>query len=355
MIRSPISARPGTVALFILLAGGALAVGTYNSLQYGTVTTMTSLTDTQKKILESSESLSNWLLGIAYSCLAGVTVLLVKRDLPVRRESRMPFAAAAFLILSLLGRFLFYDALIFSLSEGGFQFFTGKLGRFPILLQFYGLALGLVCLGIWLYPRMTAADDKPNILNLSLILILVPCSVLRAQPATGSCVSRWESARGLQLGSARSSAEKAIAAIRMKSGARSQLGDCDLDFALLDQVRVASSLSHLPGDATALPESFKSLEDQLSSVGFSTDGLAGRLVDLADIFRSAHSKLIVTSLQKHTYTVLIDGGVGGLTNFDTFVKPGKHTIKAALDGRPVFQTEVEVKNGEERKIEVRSQ
>jgi hypothetical protein len=45
---------------------------------------------------------------------------------------------------------------------------------------------------------------------------------------------------------------------------------------------------------------------RISSPAWVFDSIAEKLVDLADLFRSLHSDLLVTSPQKYAYTVLID-------------------------------------------------
>ena len=76
-----------------------------------------SLSDIQKRVLDERESMSKWLMGVAYSTLAFLFGVRVKEQTgSLKIRSNLPMVSCALLVLSIYGGFQFQSETIWALS-----------------------------------------------------------------------------------------------------------------------------------------------------------------------------------------------------------------------------------------------
>ena len=89
-----------------------------------------SLSDIQERILDERESMSKWMMGVAYSALAFLFSMRLKEQTgSLNIRSNLPMISCALLVLSIYGGFQFQSETIRALSVSAALISNQQIGR----------------------------------------------------------------------------------------------------------------------------------------------------------------------------------------------------------------------------------
>jgi hypothetical protein len=324
--------RPLWLFLVILLLGIPLTTAGYrlSRLSAPNQPIEETLTERHKQLASAEGDMSKWLLGLASGALASLIALRFKDPDNKSLLSAAPMTAYAFLIISIYGAFLSYEANIDILQTGPLLYMYSDQFRFPVLVQFWSLFVALLFLGVWIF--------RPNSEKVALpvaVLLFVCLTPANAQTVDlNKCATNWYADRLPKESASPDLAISVLQKLEKQPGAKNIATCVDAD-AVLDQLRLAASLS----DDTTLREHFskylEALVDELSHPGLSMSNVVHTIVQLMSPWDSPLGVLSVRS-SKNTFTILIDAQVVGITNWCQRLPPGTYRIRVARNLTAVY-------------------
>jgi hypothetical protein len=343
--------RPYLVFVGLLVLGFLAATTSYRTLQTAAPAhdiAHIDLTEAQKKLLESRDSMSKWLLGLAYGALAGLLGLRFKDQNSLQLDTTLPMAACGLLVLSLYGAFLFQDSMMFSLSKGPIYHIYGSLMDFPLQMQFWTLVAALILLALWLFR-----PPKKYTVTLSVFLALSFAARAQDQASVGSvCLSDWEKGREMRLTqTGRATAAAILEKLAQRAGLRSP-APCDYTMSLLDELRWDAYVVKQDDSTKAMESYLKTIDQELRKPGLSMGEVVTKLVTISQVWRGASGLLIVESQTKGT-PILLDGTEAGMTTGERRLAPGTYSVDVVRGGRTVYSNrKVRIEDGKECRIDI---
>ena len=337
-------------ALFatLVLSGFVAVTIAYRSLQTSSPPRdipQIELNDAQKKLLDSRDNMSKWLLGLAYGALVGLLGMAFKQEEGARpMDAGLPLTASGLLILSLYGAFLFQDSMVFTLSKGPVDFIYGSLMDFPLVLQFWTLIGALILLAVWMFR-----PSKKYTVTLGIFLALG--LVRTAQAQVSGCVPSWEKDRGVTL--TESSQTTAVDVLRkLAKRAKLKSPSCDYALSLLDELHWAAYVVKQDDSGEAMSAYLKTIDVELTKPGLSTGEIVTKLTALSEVWRTASGLLVVES-QLKGMPVLLNGSEAGMTPWQRRLAPGTYSIEVIRGGRTVYSDRgVKIEDGKQWRITV---
>lgn len=301
------------------------------------------LTEIEKKLVESQDSLSKWLLGLAYTTLAGMLALRVKNWRSAQITSHMPMIACALLVVSLFGAFLFQIGIMFTLSNGPLYHLDTGVIWIPLLTQFWSLVAALGLLAVWLYGPRRA-------LQLGLVLAAAgSCSPAARATEVRQCAQQWQKDRGFTDYPQLAAKQALLVELLAQRGKVGIPSSCEFTDSILDQVRLAARGVKGSRSAAALAEYTDSLVEDLQTNAVSPEEITNALVRGLK-FWEAPSALVILRASK-TDDATIDT-VSCMTPCTVRIGPGAHKIQASAAGRIIYSCPVNVKAGAVLRINV---
>jgi len=324
--------RPLWLFLVILLLGIPLTTAGYrlSRLSAPNEPTEETLTDRHKQLASAEGDMSKWLLGLASGALASLIALRLKDPDNEGLLSAAPMTAYAFLIISIYGAFLSYEATIDILQTGPLVYMYSDQFRFPVLVQFWSLFVALIFLAVWIF--------RPNIGKAAIpvaVLLFWCIPAANAQAVDlNKCAADWYADRLPKESASPDLAMSVLQKLEKQPGAKDIASCVDAD-AVLDRLRLAASQS----DDSTLREHFgkylEALADELSHPGLSMSDVVHAVVQLMSPWDSPVGVLSVRS-SKNTFTILIDAKVVGITNWCQRLAPGTYRIRVARNLTAVY-------------------
>ena len=301
------------------------------------------LGEIEKKLVETQDALSKWMLGIAYTTLGGMLVLRVRNWRNVQITSALPMTAVALLLLSLFGAFLFQVGLIFTLSKGPLYHLSTGVVWVPLLTQFWPLVAALALLGVWLYGPRRA-------IKLMMLAGLLCTMSIRARAADiRQCANAWQRSRGFEQSQRLADIDTSLIAIVLKRAGRDSLPSCGLADSILDQVRYGASIVKQSEKREPLIEYTTSVLDDLRQDPLSLPEVVSVLVSGARLWDAPSGLLTLDATTTHQ--VVVDTTTC-LTPCTVRLGPGSHHVEATSGGMVVYSCSLVLKNDDVLKIKV---
>ncbi len=292
------------------------------------------LTEIEKKLVESQDSLSKWLLGLAYTTLGGMLALRVRNWRSTQITSHMPMIACALLVLSLFGAFLFQVGIVFTLSNGPLYHLDTGVVWIPLLTQFWSLVGALVLLAVWLYGPRRA-------IRIGMLLAAAGSFSHFAQATeVRKCAQRWQKERGFTEDPAFAARQALLVQFLAKRGKVAIPSSCEFTDSVLDQVRFAARVVKGSRSSAALAEYTDSLIENFQTNAASPEEITTALIRGLK-FWEAPSVLVILRASK-TDDATIDT-VSCMTPCTLRVGPGAHQIQASAAGKIIYSCPVKVK------------
>jgi hypothetical protein len=344
--------HPYTLFAILLLAGFMAATTVYRSLQTAPpqrdIPHM-ELTETQKKLLDSRDNMSKWLLGLAYGVLAGLLGLRFKEQSPLPLNAKLPLAAIGLLVLSLYGAFLFQDSMMFALSKGPIYLIYGSFMDFPLLLQFWTLIVALILLALWIFR-----PPEKHIITLAVLLALVLVAPARAQ-SPSACLAAWEQDREVKLTeTGRTTATAVLEKLAQRAHLKTPVS-CEYAMSLLDELHWDAYVVKEDDSGEAMGSYLKMIDEELTKPGLSMGEVVSKLVAISQVWRGASGLLIVES-QTKGIPILLNGSETGMTTWERRLAPGAYSIDVVRGGRTVYSNRnVKIEDGKECRINIDAQ
>jgi hypothetical protein len=304
------------------------------------------LSDRHKELIGTELELAKWLMGIASGSLAAIVGIRLKNEKSGDLFDFIPMIAYAFLLTSLYGGFLSYQAALNVLRFGPLDYLYGSQMQLPILVQFWSLITGLMLLAVWLFRRKTKIVVA--------VLILFSCCAIPARAAAvdeQQCVQHWSKDRRLSLESAGDVALDLLRRLGRVKEAK-PIKTCDDIEIVLDTLRFDSTLAGNEDTSTAFNEYIKSLDSELSHTELSSSDIVQALIKLMAIWDKPFGVLSVRS-SNGRFAVLIDGVERGFTNWRGRLEPGLHRIRVMAKGGVVYASDsLPISEGSTKEINV---
>jgi hypothetical protein len=345
--------RPYIVFTVLLAAGFLLATLAYRSLQ--TVApprdlAHIELTEAQKKLLDSRDTMSKWLLGLAYTALAGLLGLRFKEQNQLPLDTTLPMAACGLLILSLYGAFLFQDSMMFALSKGPVYHIYGSLMDLPLQLQFWTLVISLVLLALWLFR-----PPKKYTVTLSLMLAFAFSGRASGQePVEPKCIAAWQKGREMKFTqTGQRAAINVLDRLSQRAGLKSPVS-CDYALSLLDELRWDAYVVKQDDSIAAMEAYLETIDQELRKPGLSMGEVVTKLVSISQVWRGT-SGLLIVEARTTGIPILLDGAEAGMTNWERRLAPGIHSVEVVRGGRTIYSNKnVRIEDGKEWRINIDS-
>lgn len=365
------------LSIGIVVVGIVLLTAGYRSAQTSLprassdVGLVDTLSEAQRKLLESQENMSKWLLGLSYTTLAGLLTLRVRNPRSLGAIGFLPLSACALLLVAMYAAFLFQDATVFVLSKGPLYHLHGPLMQIPLLAQFWCLVGAIVLLGFWLFK-----PHHRSPLVLLVILVAARASALPqnqntrpANKAIARCVAEWRKSRlagaADEMASIDTPASILFEHLTAQTSFKPTALSCDYYFSLLDRMRIESAVesarrrgAHAP-DIT-LGEFIALLDTSLDSPGLAERDVIGRLVSMIQLWRSSSGLLVVQPTKTCDATkpceVLVDGDVLGLVALTARLQTGQHTLEIIdASGKKIHSTTITIVDGQTKRVSATAQ
>jgi hypothetical protein len=304
------------------------------------------LSDRHKELISTELELAKWLLGIASGSLAAIVGIRLRNEKSGDLFDFIPMIAYGFLLTSLYGGFLSYQATLNVLRLGPLDYLYGNQMQFPILIQFWSLIAGLILLSVWLFRR------NSKIVIAALILFCC-CSSPAPAAAVGEqqCLQHWSKDRGLRLESEEDVVVDLLHRLGRVKDAKTIKNCADIEV-ILDTLRFDSTLAGNEDTSTAFNRYVKSIDSELSHTELSSSDVVQALVKLMAIWDKPFGVLSVRS-SKGPFTVLIDGVERGFTNWLGRLEPGLHRIRVMAKGVVVYTSDnLAISEGSTKEINV---
>jgi hypothetical protein len=287
--------------------------------------------------------MSKWLLGLASGALAGLIGLRLKDPENNDLVGNVPMAAYAFLLLSLYGAFLFYDATVDIFRRGPLTYLYGDQCKFPVLVQFWSLIAALVLLGAWLLRPKT----RVAMLLLFLIAGLVP-STKAQELDTKSCLQKWYKDRLGTNDASVTTALSVIHKIQSQPHAKPPKTCVDID-SVLDQLRFSAIDSGKLDNRPGFDAYLKTLEDELSHPDLSTSDIVHSVIDIMSPWDQPLAVLSIRA-SSGTYRILLNATEVGVTPWTRRLKPGIYSIRIVKDLRAAYSADDLTLTADETKV-----
>ncbi|HWB86351.1 MAG TPA: hypothetical protein VG675_19575 [Bryobacteraceae bacterium] len=301
------------------------------------------LTEVEKNLIESQDSLSKWLLGLAYTTLGGMLILRVKNWRSTQVTSALPMIACALLVLSLFGAFLFQIGIVFTLSNGPLYHLDTGVVWVPLLTQFWSLVGALALLALWLYgPRRG--------IRIALLFAAAASSPHFAQAAgIEQCAQQWQETHGFTADAKLAATQAQLVELLAKRAEVAIPSSCDFTDSVLDRVRFAAREVKHSRSASALAEYTDSLVEELQTNAVSPEEITNALVRGLK-FWEAPSALVILRASR-TKDATIDT-MSCMTPCTVRIGPGAHKIQASDAGKIIYSCPVNVKADAVLRIDV---
>jgi hypothetical protein len=341
--------RPQAKAPYILFLGiiliGVLAI----TLAYRASQTTSppepvneEVTERFKQLTQAHSEMSKWLLGLASGALAGLIGLRLKDPTNENLVEKTPMAAYAFLVLSLYGAFLSYEAAINVLRFGPLAYVYGDQFKFPVLVQFWSLIIAVTLLGVWLFRPRKAA--------LVLFMVMAGCvPEAKAQEFSAKpCIQNWYKDR---LGSSEAPADRAIDVLRKiekKPEARKVKSCVDVE-SVLDELRFSSVQAGKPDTSAGFDSYLAGLDDELNHPGLTASAIVHSIIELMSPWDESLAVLSVRA-RNGTYQILLNATEVGLTNWTRRLKPGTYTIRVVRNFKVAYSSDSLTLGADESKV-----
>jgi hypothetical protein len=340
--------RWSTIGFLVVLALGLLATTiAYKSTQTTDPgrTIEEQLTERHKELIATERELAKWLMGIASGTLAAIVSIRLKSEKTGDLFDLIPMVAYAFLLNSLYGGFLSYEATLNVLRVGPLGYLYGDQMRLPILVQFWSLIAGLTLLSVWLFRRKGTV--------VAAALLLLSCSAGSLHGATvddKQCVEHWAEDRKLEGGLNQGQLLDVVHRVGSIKDAK-PLQSCEEIEIVLDELRFESILAGNKDGSSDFNSYVKSLQSELSHPDLSTSDIVRSLVRLMAVWEKPFGVLSVRSA-KGSFTVLIDGAEIGVTNWIGRLEPGVHRVRVVTRGVMVYSSDtVSISAGVSKEID----
>lgn len=278
------------------------------------------LSDRQKLLLASEGEMSKWLLGLASGAIAAVAGLRLKEANNKDIVGVLPMISYAFLLLSLYGAFLSYEATINILRLGPLNYSYGAQLELPVLVQFWTLIVGLAFLGVWLFRRKA----MPAVAVLVAIALSNVCA--RAQEANlPGCAEHWYKDRLSMSPPASSFAVPVLKQLERRPGGKQITSCVDAD-SILDQIRLSSTQANDRAPSVNFEMYLTALNDELGHPGLGTSDVVLAIIKIMSPWDKALGILLIHS-SKSTYNILLNTNLVGITNWSRRLEPGTYRIR----------------------------
>jgi hypothetical protein len=300
------------------------------------------LSDRHKELIGTELELAKWLMGIASGSIAAIVGIRLRSEKSDDIFDFIPMIAYAFLMNSLYGGFLSYQATLNVLRYGPLNYLYGSQLQLPILVQFWSLIVGLMLLSVWLFRR------KNKIIVASLILLSCCAAPVRsANVDEKQCVAHWTQDRKLDAELNQQLLLELIHSVGSIKDAKPIRSCQDIEI-VLDTLRFDSALAGNADTSAAFNSYLKSIQSELSSPDLGTSDIVQGLVKLMAIWDKSFGVLSVRS-SKGPFTVLIDGEEMGFTNWIGRLKPGPHRIRVTAKGCVAYASDSYVISADDSK------
>jgi hypothetical protein len=287
--------------------------------------------DRQKQLMSAEGEMSKWLLGLASAALAGLIGLRLKNPGDDGLMEIVPMSAYAFLVLSLYGGFLSYEATLDILRRGPLRYLYGDQFRFPVLVQFWSLVIALILLAVWLFGR------KPKAVALAAVLAVFFAGTANAQEIDRQkCVESWYQDRLHVSNSSGDLALGVLQKIEKEPNAKPIRTCLDVDL-VLDRLRFAAVNSGKKDTEPEFASYLKTLADELSHPELSMSDVVHSIIDLMSPWDRPVGVLSVRS-SKGTFQILLNAAEVGLTNWSARLVPGTYRIRIVKDLKVVYSS-----------------
>ena len=278
------------------------------------------LSDRQKLLLASVGEMSKWLLGLASGAIAAVAGLRLKEADNEDVISVLPMIAYAFLLLSLYGAFLSYDATINIVRLGPLNYSYGAQLELPVLVQFWTLILGLSFLGVWLFRRKAV----PAAVAMFLIAFFaVPAQAQEAD--LPGCAERWYKDRLNMSPPTSRLAVSVLKKLEQRPGGKQITSCIDAD-SVLDQIRFASTQANDQDPSVNLEKYLVALNEELGHPDLGTSDVVLAIIQIMSPWEKQLGILSIHS-SKNTYNILLNTNLVGITNWARRLEPGIYRIR----------------------------
>jgi hypothetical protein len=334
----PPTNTPGKSSLLIFI--GILVVGViattiayrYSQVEPPNEPANEEMTLRYEQLASAQGEMSKWLLGIASGALAGLVGLRLKDPQNDALVGKAPMAAYAFLIISLYGAFLSYDATVNILRLGPLTYLYGDQFKFPVLVQFWSLIVALVLLGMWLF--------RPRTRGVMLLLFLTAVSVPRTNAQelhTKQCVQDWYKDRLKATQEPAAVALDVLNKIERQPGAKAAKTCVDLK-SILDRLRFAAIESGNADTQPGFDAYLKALGDELSNPDLSMSEVVHSIIQLMSPW---DQQLAVLSIRgsNGTYQILINAKQVGVTPWTRRMSPGTYSIRVVRDFQAAYSSD----------------
>jgi hypothetical protein len=300
------------------------------------------VTERFKQLISAQSEMSKWLLGLASGALAGLIGLRLKDPSNEHLSEKVPMAAYAFLVLSLYGAFLSYQATLHVLRLGPLTYAYADQFKLPVLVQFWSLIFAAVLLGIWLF-----GPKKAPAIVLFLIAACVPGAKAQAFDAN-SCVLGWYKDRLHEPNASTKSAMDVMHRIQKKPEARPFKSCGDLE-SVLDQLRFSAVQSGKQDTPVSFNSYLAGLQDELDHPGLSTSGIVHSIIELMSPWDEPLAVLSVRA-SDGTYQILLNATEVGLTNWTRRVKPGTYRVRVVRNFKVAYSSDSVTLAADESKV-----
>jgi len=278
------------------------------------------LSDRQKLLLASVGEMSKWLLGLASGAIVAIASLRLKEASNKDVIGVLPTIAYAFLLLSMYGAFLSYEAAINIIRLGPLSYSYGDQLELPVLVQFWTLIVGLSFLGVWLFRRKA----------LPVVVLLVSTSFLvipaRAQEADlPGCTEHWYKDRLKISPPASGLAVPVLKKLEQRPEAKQITSCIDAD-SVLDQIRLASTQANDLEASVNFDKYLMVLNEELGHPDLGTSDVVLAIMKIMSPWEKPLGVLSVHS-SKNTYNILLNTNLVGITNWARRLEPGTYRIR----------------------------
>lgn len=329
--------RVGQWAMFLLILVSGLAAITllYSSTQLDKRTPIEEvLTDRHKQLIATVSDMSKWLIGLASGTLIG----LVGLRLGINKNDNswietVPLIAYAFLLLSLYGGFLSYQATANILRIGPLDNLYGDQYRFPILVQFWALVIALILIAGRLF-----GGKKSAILQIIAIMVMT-CAAAHGEQRKGfaekECAQGWFKERFNVDVQDVSGVLDLIHKVEKRSKLRGP-SSCIDENAVLDEVRFSSFHTGAQDTEQEFDKYVTSLNMELSNPDASTSSVIHSVIDLLSPWDNGSLEVLNIKASRGPCTILLNGTEIGLTNWIRRIRPGTYTLTVVRNYRTVY-------------------
>ena len=300
------------------------------------------LTERQKLLLSSEGEMSKWLLGLASGALAGVAGLRLKEASSQDVISVLPMIAYAFLLLSLYGAFLSYDAAINIVRVGPLNYAYGAQLEVPVLVQFWSLLLGLSFLGVWLFRRKAV--------QAVVLLAAMSCLGLSAhaqETNLPNCAEHWYKDRLNTSLPGSGLAVSVLKQLEQRPGGKPITSCIDAD-SVLDQIRFGSTQANQEDASVTFEKYLGALNDELGHPGLGTSDVVLQVIKIMSPW-DKHLGILLVHSSKNTYNILLNTNLVGMTNWSRRLEPGTYRIRVIRHFDSVYSDNALVIRADETK------